>query len=342
MKDEWGRTIDYMRISITDRCNLRCRYCMPDGVKSVPRWEILALEEIEAAAVCAAGLGVRFLKVTGGEPLVRRDCCSLVERLKKIPGIEKVTLTTNGVLLKEYMDRLLQAGIDGINVSLDTLDPEQYRQITGRDCLDEVLEAIGRAASLGIPVKINAVSLDLGDENWQALVKLGKELPVDVRFIEMMPIGHGKGFPSVDHRELFEKMHAVYPDMEPDSRRHGYGPAVYWRIPGFKGSVGFISAMHGKFCADCNRIRLTSQGYLKTCLCYEDGVDLRAILREGKNRPAGEMHYLWPAGMSPADPALQRRLREAMEAAVSRKPKAHCFERPQDITEGADMIAIGG
>ena len=137
-------------------------------------------------------------------------------------------------------------------------------------------------------------------------------------------------------------MKACYPAMEPDGRRHGYGPAVYYRIPGFKGSVGFISAIHGKFCDSCNRVRLTSQGYLKTCLCYEDGVDLRAILREGEERPKELVHYRWPEGRSPSDGDLQRRLRAAMMQAIGKKPRAHCFERPQDITEAANMIAIGG
>ena len=145
MRDEWGRTIEYMRISITDRCNLRCKYCMPDGVEAVPRWDILSLEEILAAACCAAGLGVRFLKVTGGEPLVRRDCCQLVAALKAVPGIEKVTLTTNGVLLGQYLEDLQRAGIDAINVSLDTLDAGRYAAITGRDCLDQVKASIRRA-----------------------------------------------------------------------------------------------------------------------------------------------------------------------------------------------------
>ena len=342
MRDEWGRTIEYMRISITDRCNLRCKYCMPDGVEAVPRWDILSLEEILAAAYCAAGLGVRFLKVTGGEPLVRRDCCQLVAALKAVPGIEKVTLTTNGVLLGQYLEDLQRAGIDAINVSLDTLDAGRYAAITGRNCLDQVKASIRRAVEEGIGVKINAVSLDLGEDNWRELVEIGREHPVDVRFIEMMPIGYGRKFPCVDHRSLLARMKACYPAMEPDGRRHGYGPAVYYRIPGFKGSVGFISAIHGKFCDSCNRVRLTSQGYLKTCLCYEDGVDLRAILREGEERPKEPVHYRWPEGRSPSDGDLQRRLRAAMMQAIGKKPRAHCFERPQDITEEANMVAIGG
>ena len=237
--------------------------------------------------IAPAGLGVRFLKVTGGEPLVRRDCCQLVAALKAVPGIEKVTLTTNGVLLGQYLEDLQRAGIDAINVSLDTLDAGQYAAITGRDCLDQVKASIRRAVEAGIGVKINAVSLDLGEDNWRELVEIGREHPVDVRFIEMMPIGYGRKFPCVDHRSLLARMKACYPAMEPDGRRHGYGPAVYYRIPGFKGSVGFISAIHGKFCDSCNRVRLTSQGYLKTCLCYEDGVDLRAILREGRGKAQG-------------------------------------------------------
>ena len=206
----------------------------------------------------------------------------------------------------------------------------------------EEQELVRRAVEAGIGVKINAVSLDLGEDNWRELVEIGREHPVDVRFIEMMPIGYGRKFPCVDHRSLLARMKACYPAMEPDGRRHGYGPAVYYRIPGFKGSVGFISAIHGKFCDSCNRVRLTSQGYLKTCLCYEDGVDLRAILREGEERPKEPVHYRWPEGRSPSDGDLQRRLRAAMMQAIGKKPRAHCFERPQDITEAANMIAIGG
>ena len=303
MKDALGRTIDYMRISITDRCNLRCKYCMPYGVECVPRWDILSLEEIQAVGICAAGLGIRHIKVTGGEPLVRRDCCQLVKQLKSTPGIEKVTITTNGVLLERYLDDLAEAGIDGINISLDTLDRDLYQRITGTDALGTVMEAVRRACAMPVSVKINAVSIDFS---------------------------------------LLEEMMRAYPDMEEDDRVHGFGPAVYYRIPGFKGSIGLISAIHGKFCSDCNRVRLTSQGYLKPCLCYEDGVDLRRILRKGQERPEEEGHYRWPYAGCPSDEGLQRELRKAMEQAVLCKPAAHCFERPGQITEAHNMIAIGG
>ena len=302
--------------------------------------------------ICAAGLGIRHIKVTGGEPLVRRDCCQLVKQLKSTPGIEKVTITTNGVLLERYLDDLAEAGIDGINISLDTLDRDLYQRITGTDALGTVMEAVRRACAMPVSVKINAVSIDFsqmdeeqreaGQDGWRQMVELAREYPVDVRFIEMMPIGYGKNFKTINHQELLEEMMRAYPDMEEDDRVHGFGPAVYYRIPGFKGSIGLISAIHGKFCSDCNRVRLTSQGYLKPCLCYEDGVDLRRILRKGQERPEEEGHYRWPYAGCPSDEGLQRELRKAMEQAVLCKPAAHCFERPGQITEAHNMIAIGG
>ena len=184
MKDALGRTIDYMRISVTDRCNLRCKYCMPYGVECVPRWDILSLEEIRAVGICAASLGIRHIKVTGGEPLVRRDCCQLVKQLKSIPGIEKVTITTNGVLLERYLDDLTEAGIDGINISLDTLDRDLYQRITGTDALGTVTEAVRRACAMPLSVKINAVSIDFsqmdeehreaGQDGWRQMVELAR------------------------------------------------------------------------------------------------------------------------------------------------------------------------
>jgi cyclic pyranopterin phosphate synthase len=348
MRDLYGRNIDYMRISITDRCNLRCKYCMPDGIEWVSMAEILSMEEICRITRHAAGLGIRHIKITGGEPLVRRGCCDLIRMIKAIPGIEKVTITTNGMLLGQYLDELVDAGIDGINISLDTTDPVMFEKITGTDGLQKVMESIERASRLSIPVKVNAVSLRIDEifgnsqENvsvkhvdapgksadppsWQSLVELARKYPVDVRFIEMMPIGHGKEFPAMDHGELLEEIRSIYPGIEPDDRVHGFGPAVYYRIPDFQGSIGFISAIHGKFCSDCNRVRLTSQGYLKTCLCYEDGADLRAILRSGL--PETKKNEL---------------LTEAIYEAVFHKPAAHCFDRPDAVTEAHNMSAIGG
>ncbi|MDO4267192.1 MAG: radical SAM protein, partial [Eubacteriales bacterium] len=266
MKDGFGRTISYMRISITDRCNLRCRYCMPHGIECVPMDQLLTFEEYAAAAAAAVRLGIRRFKITGGEPLARRGCCRLIAMLKQIPGVEQVTITTNGALLPEYLDEILAAGTDGINISLDTLDPELYRALTGGGDIRPVLEVLERltepshrtnSSGKQIPVKINAVSLDLAalserlgcsgsGAGWTELLSLAKEYPFDLRFIEMMPVGYGKQFASVDHRELLRQLKELYPDLEQDQSIHGNGPAVYYRIPGFRGGIGLISAMHGK------------------------------------------------------------------------------------------------
>lgn len=337
MQDKTGRTIDYMRISITDRCNLRCRYCMPDGVEWVSMSDILTFEEIRRVAAAAAGLGIRHIKVTGGEPLVRKGCCGLIKMLKELSGIEKVTITTNGILLDRYLEELTKAGIDGINISLDTLDPELYRVLTGGGELAAVLDSIRRASGLSIPVKINAVSLDLREFagqrglpwreelGWRGVLSLAQQYPVDVRFIEMMPIGYGKDFQTIDHQKLLAEIYELYPDMTEDHRIHGFGPAVYYQIPGFQGSLGLISAIHGKFCGECNRIRLTAMGYLKPCLCYESGTDLRPVLRSGDS-----------------DSVKEERLKAIIQKDIWNKPGAHCFDQPDAITERHSMVAIGG
>ena len=335
MIDSFGRNIDYMRISITDRCNLRCRYCMPDGVEWLPMADILSYEEIGRVCRAAARLGIRHLKITGGEPLVRKGCPELIGSLKTIPGIEAVTITTNGILLEQHLDRLKLAGVDGINVSLDTLDRRQFADLTGFDRLDQVLSGIRRAVDAGFKVKVNAVSLKLdrdgdGSYGWERLAGLAREYPLDVRFIEMMPIGYGKQFETVDHQKLLEQMRQVFPDMETDTAKHGFGPAVYYRVPGFQGSLGLISAIHGKFCGQCNRVRLTSTGYLKTCLCYEDGVDLRPVLRSVDT------------GAEDGPDGGGQELCRVMEQTIYGKPGAHCFEEPERITEGHNMSSIGG
>lgn len=321
MIDAEGRTIDYMRISITDRCNLRCRYCMPDGITQVAMSEILTYEEIRKVCMLAAELGIRKIKITGGEPLVRKGCVDLIRMIKEIPGITQVTMTTNGVLLKENLEALKRAGLDGINISLDTLDYEKYYKITGTDACGTVLEAVKAAAESGIRTKVNSVLQDASDrQEWRPLIRLAEKNPVDVRFIELMPIGCGKKNTGVSNLELLEDMKKSYPDISKDTRIHGNGPAVYYQIPGFEGSIGFISAMHGKFCSTCNRIRLTSTGDLKPCLCYGDIYPLRELLRGG------------------ADDEI----REQIKKAIENKPAAHCFEEPGAITEAHQMAQIGG
>ena len=327
--DRCGRVIDYLRISITDRCNLRCRYCMPEDIALLPMSEILTYEEILEIAEAAAAFGIRHLKVTGGEPLARKGAAELIAELKQVPGIETVTLTTNGTLLRPQLPALLKAGIDGINISLDTLDPVKFREITRFDKLQEVLDAIEASCAAGIRTKVNtAVMPEINADEAPALAGLAERLPVAVRFIEMMPIGCGKRCESLDNQVLLSELRKNYPDLHPISEQQGYGPAVYYGSEKLQGSVGFISAVHGKFCKTCNRLRLTATGELKYCLCYEDGLDLRAILR--KDRQAEVVQQ------------LQAELHAAFLEAMRKKPEAHCFERPEEISEEKLMSKIGG
>ncbi len=332
MRDGYGRTIDYLRISVTDKCNLRCRYCMPSDIESLPMNEILTFEETVFIAENLAGLGITKIRVTGGEPLIRRDIAKLVGMLKDITGVEQVTLTTNGVLLKEKIKELITAGLDGINISIDTLDPDKYRYMTGHDGLPRVLEGMEAALKSDIPVKINAVSADWDRilncdsiNEYSRLIELARNRDLCVRFIEMMPIGYGKDFPCVPHSHLIPGLIEKYHGMEQSGKSYGNGPAVYYDIPGFKGKIGFISAINNAFCDSCNRVRLTTTGFLKTCLCYDRGVDLKGIIR--CDEAIGEK---------------SRILRETMEEAILCKPKEHSFADVSGITEKHAMSAIGG
>ena len=326
MLDQFGRNIDYMRVSVTDRCNLRCRYCMPDGVELIPMKDILTYEEIREICEAAVGLGITKIKITGGEPLARLGCADLIASLKQIPGLEQVTMTSNGVLLGQYLPELMAAGLDAVNISLDTLDRERFKEITGRDELDSVLKSMDAAVAAGLKVKINAVlQQGMNEDEWLALAEFAKERPLDVRFIEMMPIGYGKEIGGISNSSLRAELARIFPALEEDLSVHGNGPAVYVHIPGWKGSIGFISAIHGKFCSRCNRIRLTSQGRLKPCLCFGDTTNLLPILRSG-------------AGGDEKKEALAAALYDG----IYHKPRQHSFEDPESITEQAVMASIGG
>ncbi len=331
MTDQIGRKIDYLRLSITDRCNLRCVYCMPpEGIRTLPREQILRFDEIEEVCLVLAGMGIRHIRVTGGEPLVRRGCAGLIGKLKALPGIETATLTTNGILLAAQAEKLLAAGVDGINVSLDTMDRERYREITGSDGLGQVLEGLDAVAGKAT-VKVNAVLSPGRQEDAVALALLAKERPIHVRFIEMMPIGRGKGLPPLDEERLRTKLEERFGALTPCPDRLGPGPARYYRVEGFRGRIGFISALSHRFCPACNRVRLTAEGYFKTCLEYEAGCDLRAVLRSGKE---------------PEE--IRRLLRDATEREIARKPEGHHFAQDKKETgffpgeEGRGMSQIGG
>ncbi len=335
MRDGHGRTIDYLRISLTDRCNLRCIYCMPEsGVEQATHDEILRIEEIARFVEAAADCGIRRVRLTGGEPLVRRGVLELVRDVAGTPGIEEVSLTTNGVLLPEMAADLREAGLSRVNISLDTLDAAQFTYITRRGRLDDVMAGIDAALAAGLaPVKLNCVAVRSLDQDFTAFARLSVERALHVRFIEYMPVGHSEGVDgagwteddSIPAEELREEIDAGLaacglPALAPvhdDEAPGGAGPARYWKIPGAAGTVGFISGMSNHFCAECNRLRLTADGKLRPCLFSDDEIDVRAVLRGGGGQ---------------AD--LARVLREAIGA----KPEEHGGETATE----RDMSRIGG
>ncbi len=310
-----------MRISITDRCNLRCRYCMPEGCAKVPMSEILTLEEIIKICRAAAALGIHKIRLTGGEPLVRHGCALLVKDLKQTEGISQVTLTTNGQALSSCFEELRSAGLDGINISLDTLDAERYRYLTGGGSLDRTLQAIGLCVAAGIPTRLNSLILKaFNEDEILSLAAFAFERGIDLRFIELMPIGIADPSLGVPNERVLQTLLARWPALEKDSRRHGNGPAVYYCRPGERFGIGLISAMHHSFCQSCNRLRLTSRGQLKPCLCYDEGIDLKPLLKGPEE-------------------ALQAAIKEA----ICLKPPGHCFtEQRFGSREPRLMSQIGG
>lgn len=297
MKDGQGRQIDYLRISLTDRCNLRCIYCMPEhGVKSIPHESILTLEEIHKAIECASQLGIKHIRFTGGEPTVRKGLLGLIERTAQTPGIESVALTTNAILLPNMATDLKAAGLSRVNISLDTLDAEQYRFITRRGNLNDALKGVETALSSGLsPVKLNTVVVRSLNQDLLSFARLTVDAPLHVRFIEYMPIGSGEDCGGcgwglddvVPAKEIIETISmqaqsiglgSLQPTMvTPD----GWGPAQYYRLPGAQGTVGVISAISNHFCASCNRLRLTADGKIKPCLFSDTEYDIRSALRKG-------------------------------------------------------------
>ena len=325
MFDRYQREIHYLRLSVTDLCNLRCRYCMPDGVEKLEREAVLTYEEFLRLAALFARCGIDTVRVTGGEPLVRKNVAQLVAGLKETPGIRRVTLTTNAVLLAEQLPALLDAGLDSVNISLDTLRPEVFRQITARDDFAAVQAGLQAALESGLPVKLNCVpQAGVNEGELEQLAALAKDNAMQVRFIEMMPIGYGAAMPCISGPDLRARFARRWPELAPLSaaQEHalGDGPAVYYTVPGWQGSIGFIAAVHGKFCASCNRVRLTSQGFLRPCLASETGCDLRALLRSGAD-----------------DAQLLAAIRETIWA----KPREHHFnDSSMPATRG--MYRIGG
>ncbi len=320
--DSFGRRIDYLRISVTDRCNLRCIYCMPpEGVPQMPHGEILSYEEIQTVVKAAAELGVDKIRLTGGEPLVRADLPKLIKMLSRIEGIQELSLTTNGTLLKNYALELRQAGLSRINLSLDTLKTDRFQYITRLGGLKDVLDGISAAKKAGFdPVKINAVVMQgINDDEILDFARMTCEEGCHVRFIELMPFkGMAEFVPSVEVRQRI----SLLGKLEPCPSITGNGPARYYRLAGAKGTIGFISPLTElPFCSRCNRIRLTPDGRLRPCLLGEDEIDLKMPLRNN---------------------ASTEELRRLILKAVASKPEHHHLEGGNVRPVKRKMSQIGG
>ena len=319
MKDMFSRSIRYMRISITDRCNLNCLYCRPAEIPFIPHDAILRYEEILRICNIVVDMGVTVLRVTGGEPLMRKDCLPFLKALKQIPGLEHVTLTTNGVCLQDHLQGLSDMGLDGLNISLDTLSPERYRKITGADGFERVWAAIRQGIQLGIPIKLNFVPIQgVNEDEIIPMANLTRTLPIGVRFIELMPSSENKGLQRIPTDTILTMLQAEFDDLKEDPARRGFGPARIFQSAQIKGSLGLISALSDSFCTTCNRLRLTSEGFLKLCLHHNLGIDLRALLRDGAD-----------------DAAIAR----AIADGVRKKPEQHDLQKGTRLNT---MSQIGG
>ena len=323
LTDSFGRTIDYLRISLTDKCNLRCRYCMPpQGINHIPHQEILTFEEIAELVRVLAGLGVKKIRLTGGEPLVRRDIVSLVKLLKAISGIEEICLTTNGMLFSELATDLKAAGLSRVNISLDTLNDDTFFAITGSRGVEKVLQSLKTALDLGFPVKINCVPSQYNASELVEIALLAKTNPIDLRFIELMPIGCANGMKGLKSDFILSELEGKFGKAAP-LKRQNHSPEALYHFDGFAGNIGFISPLSHAFCSDCNRVRLTASGLLKFCLCYDDALDVKKLLRSGES------------GIK-----LYDILSKEIQKAIKEKPEAHTFN--QQGLKSHMMTEIGG
>ena len=287
LKDNYHRTIDYLRVSITDRCNLRCIYCMPSGgLIPIEHKEILRYEEIIRVIRIAAKIGVRKIRITGGEPLVRRNIVYFIASIKNIPGIEDLSLTTNGILLSRYAEELKSAGLDRVNVSLDTLKPKRYREITRSGDLSLVLKGIEAIEKVGLnPIKINMVPIcGVNSDEIEEFARLTLKAAYQVRFIEYMPFGSEDMWSPekfISTEEIKSIVEGIGPLIPAKLRKSG--PARYFRFENATGVIGFISPISNHFCNECNRLRLTADGKLRPCLFSETEIDLKPALRGGSS-----------------------------------------------------------
>ena len=288
LSDQFGRRIEYLRISVTDRCNFRCAYCMPlEGLPWLPREEILSYEEITDVVRQLAPLGVSRLRITGGEPTIRPQLTTLVAMLRAVPGIEDIALSTNGVKLPQMAEELKAAGLDRVNMSADSLRPDRIREIARRSLSFHPIAAAEAAERAGLgPVKLNTVVMrGINDDELEDFARLTLEHPWHVRFIELMPVGEMRELTFehvVPSDEILARLSAIAPLVADAGPERGNGPAAYYRFPNAPGSVGVITPMTHTYCGDCNRVRLTADGRLRTCLYGDEEVNFRDALRAGE------------------------------------------------------------
>ena len=324
--DSFHRKIDYLRISVTDRCNLRCLYCMPEtGITPISHNDILRYEEITQIVKASTKLGISKIRLTGGEPLARLGLVDLVTTLARIPGIAEIAMTTNGTMLEKYAQQLAEAGLSRVNISLDTLVPERFTQITRHGQLDDVLRAIKAAEQYGLtPVKINTVVMrGINDDEVVDLARKTISDGWNLRFIEWMPVGNSAGDEGnweskmVSENEIRNRVEKVLGNLIEDERLSSSGPARTYRFPGASGTLGFISAISQHFCAQCNRLRLTADGHIRPCLLADEEIDLRTPLRNG---------------------ATEQMIEDILLQAIHEKPPGHTAVRVQNRF----MSQIGG
>ncbi len=325
MIDSYGRHLHYLRVSLTDACNFRCVYCMPEDIRFRPASVLMQDDEMLTLVRVAASLGVDKVRLTGGEPTVRRGVVDLVRQIKGIPGIQKVRMTTNGVKLDELAGPLARAGLEQVNISIDSLDPEKFRRITRRGELDDVWRGIAAAEAAGLtPVKLNCVvTRGFNDDEVAELARLSIGNDWEVRFIELMPLGSVSDFQQdqvVPSAETRARIEAAFGPLEVVPGHNGHDPARPYRIPGAKGQLGFISSVSEPFCEGCNRLRLTADGKLRLCLLRDDEVDLLTPLRAGADFET---------------------LRQLMANGAYHKPWGHRLEQ-NDIARSREMSQIGG
>lgn len=322
LKDNYGRIIDYLRISIIDECNLQCMYCQPKVVKK-NYYEILRYEEIIKIISLATQLGIKKVRITGGEPLIRRDIIFFIQQISQIDGIEDLSMTTNGTFLSEYAYLLKEAGLQRLNISLDSLQPKKYEKITQGGILSRVMSGIEQSLKANFnPIKINVVPMrGVNDDELEDFVRLTIERPIYVRFIELMPINHNVSFEEryLSISEVKEKLKNTF-TLKPIDKVKGNGPAEYYQVDNARGLVGFISPISKHFCSQCNRLRLTSDGKFKPCLDSNTEIDIKTPLRNGQS---------------------DEEIKKLLLSAVKLKPEKHQFFAKKRI-RSRQMLAIGG